>query len=401
MSKKLPEGWKEYKLRDLAIVSSGQGAPQRDEHYGTDGLPFIKAGSLEELCKLNNEDKLKKINEQVAEEHKLKIFKKDTIVFAKSGMSCMKNRIYRMNKDCYVVNHLACISCKDKSIIDSKYLTYLFRYNPPSRLIKDESYPSIRLSDIENMIIYVPEIKEQERIVSVLEKAENAIEKRESSNKLLDELAKSKFIEMFGKGDYPIVKAEDVCEYITKGTTPKGNEIFEEYADGFIPYLKVYNLSFDGTMLFNEKPQYVKSEIHNVFLARSKVYPNDVLMNIVGPPLGKFSIVPDTFKEWNINQAIAIFRATDKIKPIFLLHALKQPNVLRPFIDSAVGVRQQNLSLLQCRNLEIPLPPIELQNKFVEFVKQVDKLKFEMENSLKELEYNFNSLMQKAFNGEL
>ena len=87
---------------------------------------------------------------------------------------------------------------------------------------------------------------------------------------------------------------------------------------------------------------------------------------------------------------MAIFRATKKISPIYLLHALKQPSVLKPFIDSAVGVRQQNLSLLQCRNLQIPLPPLELQNQFADFVKQVDKLKFEVEKSLKELEDNFN-----------
>ena len=47
------------------------------------------------------------------------------------------------------------------------------------------------------------------------------------------------------------------------------------------------------------------------------------------------------------------------------------------------------------------MPPIELQNQFADFVKQTDKLKFEMEKSLKELEDNFNALMQKAFNGEL
>ena len=51
--------------------------------------------------------------------------------------------------------------------------------------------------------------------------------------------------------------------------------------------------------------------------------------------------------------------------------------------------------------IKITIPPIELQNKFADFVKQVDKLKFEMEKSLKELEDNFNSLMQKAFKGEL
>ena len=195
---------------------------------------------------------------------------------------------------------------------------------------------------------------------------------------------------MFGEEKYPLVKTEDVCEYITKGTTPKTNEIMEEYEEGLIPYLKVYNLSFDGSMLFDDKPQYVTEETHNKFLARSKVFPNDVLMNIVGPPLGKFSLVPNTFSEWNINQAMAIFRATNKINSIYLLHALKQPRVLKPFIDLAVGVRQQNLSLLQCRNLEIPLPPLELQNQFANFVKQVDKLKFEVEKSLKELEDNFN-----------
>ena len=51
--------------------------------------------------------------------------------------------------------------------------------------------------------------------------------------------------------------------------------------------------------------------------------------------------------------------------------------------------------------IKITIPPIELQNKFADFVKQVNKLKFEMEKSLKELEDNFNSLMQKAFKGEL
>ena len=52
-------------------------------------------------------------------------------------------------------------------------------------------------------------------------------------------------------------------------------------------------------------------------------------------------------------------------------------------------------------NIQVVVPPIELQNQFADFVKQVDKLKFEMEKSLKELEDNFNSLMQKAFKGEL
>lgn len=172
------------------------------------------------------------------------------------------------------------------------------------------------------------------------------------------------------------MKAQDVCHFITKGTTPKADEIFAKPFEKCIPYLKVYNLSFDGSMLFFEEPQYIDRTIHESKLARSKVYPNDVLMNIVGPPLGKFALVNNDFPEWNINQAIAIFRAREAVHPQFLLYALMQPDVLGPFLDQAQGVRQLNFSLEQCRNLEFPLPPMNEQLNFVAFVEQLDKSKY-------------------------
>ena len=68
-------------------------------------------------------------------------------------------------------------------------------------------------------------------------------------------------------------------------------------------------------------------------------------------------------------------------------------------MQTSVAINQISIPLLE--SVKVPLPPMELQNKFAEFTNQVDKLKFEMEKSLKELEDNFNSLMQKAFKGEL
>ena len=70
-------------------------------------------------------------------------------------------------------------------------------------------------------------------------------------------------------------------------------------------------------------------------------------------------------------------------------------------IATSGGATREAITKQQVENLEVIVPPIELQNKFADFVKQVDKLKFEMEKSLKELEDNFNSLMEKAFNEEL
>ena len=257
---------------------------------------------------------------------------------------------------------------------------------------KGVAQKGIYLKEVSDIDIYIPDISNQEIIINKLDKVNTIIKLRQEELLALDNLIKARFVELFECGDHEIVKASDVCDFITKGTTPPTGEITEEYENGKIPFLKVYNLSFTGEMLFDENPQYILAETHNGKLARSKVYPNDVLMNIVGPPL-----VTDEFEEWNINQAIAIFRAKERILPRFLLHALMQPKVLEPFIGQAVGIRQQNLSLEQCRNLQFPLPSLEEQKSFVEFAEQLDKSKVAVQKALDETQMLFDSLMQEYF----
>lgn len=255
----------------------------------------------------------------------------------------------------------------------------------------------IKLGNLTDAMIELPDVEIQKKIVNILSKTKGVLDSRSHQIDMLDNLIKARFVELFECGDHEIVKASDVCDFITKGTTPPTGEITEEYENGKIPFLKVYNLSFTGEMLFDENPQYILAETHNGKLARSKVYPNDVLMNIVGPPLGKFTLVTDEFEEWNINQAIAIFRAKERILPRFLLHALMQPKVLEPFIGQAVGIRQQNLSLEQCRNLQFPLPSLEEQKSFVEFAEQLDKSKVVVQKAFDETQMLYDSLLQEFF----
>ncbi len=259
------------------------------------------------------------------------------------------------------------------------------------------TFKAIGRKVLEETLIPAYGFEQQHSCAVNLEIVDAVIQMRRQEVLKLDEFIKARFVELFGNGNHKIVKAAEVCDFITKGTTPPTGEISEEYGEEMVPFLKVYNLSFTGELLFNDNPQYISKETHNGKLARSKVYPNDVLMNIVGPPLGKFSIVTDEFEEWNINQAIAIFRAKERILPRFLLHALMQPTVLEPFIGQAVGIRQQNLSLEQCRNLQFPLPSIEEQKAFVAFAEQLDKSKVAVQKSLDEAQLLFDSLMQKYF----
>lgn len=279
-------------------------------------------------------------------------------------------------EECCIGRGLAALT-PDRSKVSLEFIYWVLKWKKAELNSKGtgSTFKAISRKVLEETLVPAIDFEKQYEYVEILGKTYSVIKKYKKELNCLDGLIKARFVELFECGDHEIVKASDVCDFITKGTTPPTGEITEEYENGKIPFLKVYNLSFTGEMLFDENPQYILAETHNGKLARSKVYPNDVLMNIVGPPLGKFTLVTDEFEEWNINQAIAIFRAKERILPRFLLHALMQPKVLEPFIGQAVGIRQQNLSLEQCRNLQFPLPSLEEQKSFVEFAEQLDKSK--------------------------
>lgn len=136
------------------------------------------------------------------------------------------------------------------------------------------------------------------------------------------------------------------------------------------------------------------------------VYPNDVLMNIVGPPLGQVSVVPETFPEWNINQAIAIFRAVDGVLPGFLSFNLLSPPTqhwLKARSKTTAG--QTNLTLEVCRSLPIPLPPQAEQTALItvahEAINRVTEQARAIEISLKQSAAQRKNILKAAFSGQL
>ena len=154
--------------------------------------------------------------------------------------------------------------------------------------------------------------------------------------------------------------AEQLCEFITKGTTPPKD--VDDGGQPEVPFLRVTNLTDRGALDMRDQV-FVSSATHRGFLARSVVYPGDVLMNIVGPPLGQVATVPDTWPEWNINQAIAIFRAVDGVSPSFICSYLLS-SVAQRWLKSRAKTTagQTNLTLELCRNLPVPLPPANEQD---------------------------------------
>ncbi len=196
---------------------------------------------------------------------------------------------------------------------------------------------------------------------------------------------------------------EQICEFITKGTTPPKE--LDPHGAKTIPFLRVTNLTDQGVLDLTDEV-YVSVATHEGFLARSVVYPGDVLMNIVGPPLGQVAVVPGTFNEWNINQAIAIFRAVDGVLAQFICHYLLSPSAqqwLKARSKTTAG--QTNLTLEVCRNLPFPLPPFAEQSALVEHLlnvlNSIGSQERAIEISLRQSTAQRKNILQAAFCGQL
>lgn len=196
---------------------------------------------------------------------------------------------------------------------------------------------------------------------------------------------------------------EQICEFITKGTTPPKE--LDLHGAKTIPFLRVTNLTDQGVLDLTDEV-YISAATHQGFLARSVVYPGDVLMNIVGPPLGQVAVVPSTFDEWNINQAIAIFRAVDGLLAQFVCSYLLSPSAqqwLKARSKTTAG--QTNLTLEVCRNLPFPLPPVAEQLAVVEHLTNalhaIGSQERAIEISLKQSTAQRKNILQAAFAGQL
>lgn len=194
--------------------------------------------------------------------------------------------------------------------------------------------------------------------------------------------------------------ASEACAKVQSGGTPKGGFLTDE-----IPFLKVYNI-VDQKVAFDYKSQYISAEVHTTELRKSQVLPGDVLMNIVGPPLGKVAIVPPEHAAWNINQAITLFRPSARISSKWIYFVLCEGAPIRDVLNRTKGsVGQINISLSQCRAFELPVPPLAEQTEIVRRVETLfafaDRLEARLQAAQTAADRLTPSLLAKAFRGEL
>lgn len=184
-------------------------------------------------------------------------------------------------------------------------------------------------------------------------------------------------MEQFGDGNYPLRSIKDMADIVTKGTTP--TTLGFEFVSSGVSFVKVENITATGQILKDDL-MHVTKECHEK-LARSQLCEGDILFSIAGA-IGRTAIVPADILPANTNQALAIIRLKKDVDILktYLLAALSSPYVESQYNDQKKGIAQINLTLKNISDLQIPIPPIEKQERFVTIVRQSDKSKFAVLN---------------------
>jgi type I restriction enzyme, S subunit len=201
------------------------------------------------------------------------------------------------------------------------------------------------------------------------------------------------------KGRWPIKRLGDLCELITKGTTP--TSVGFEFVNDGINFIKVESITENGQFV-QSKLAKISKECHNT-LRRSQLKVGDILFSIAGA-LGRTAYVTENLIPANTNQALAIIRLkkSDTILTEFVLMALSTGVVLEQIEKFKGGVAQLNLSLAQVQEFSIQIPPLLEQKRIVRLLNEafdgIATARAHAERNLQNARALFDSYIQELLN---
>jgi type I restriction enzyme S subunit len=255
--------------------------------------------------------------------------------------------------------------------------------------------PHVSKNILESIEIPYRPLVEQKRIAAILDMADAVRRKRQETIRLLDEFLRSVFLEMFGdpvrneKG-WEELKLSKVGE-INRGVSKHRPRNAPELLGGNYPLIQTGDVANSGLYIREFNQTYSEAG-----LKQSKMWKKGTLCITIAANIAKASILafdacfPDS---------VVGFNANEKTNNIFIYYWFK---FFQKIIEAnAPESAQKNINLSILNNLSVIVPPIKLQNEFAQIVEKTEQKKLLLEKSLTEMENSFNSMMQKAFRGEL
>jgi type I restriction enzyme S subunit len=344
----------------------------------------------------------------------LKRLARGDIIIEKSGGSPTQpvgRVVYFDSEEIFLCNNFTAILRPKKEQVFPKYLHYLLFVGHQFGLTsafqnKTTGIINLQLTKyLEGIKIPLPPLPQQQKIANILDAADALRQKDKALLAKYDELTQALFLDMFGdpvsnpKGwEMKLVENLASNEKNSVKAGPFGSSLKKEFyvQSGY----KIYgqeqvikdDMSFGNYYIDEKKYKELES---------CKVKEGDILVSLVGT-YGKISIIPKVFEEGVINPRLMKISPNMKIiRPDFLKILLQSVFVTRQLKSQSRGGTMDIINVGIIRKVIVPLPPINLQNQFAERVQVIVQQKAIAQQSLEKSEALFNSLLQKAFKGEL
>ena len=371
------------KLGELANIMTGNTPSVKvNEYYDSNDIPFIKPDSFKSHFKLEANSFISN-----KAETKARIVGANCIlvscigIIGKVGITSQK-----------VAFNQQINSLKVKPHYDIEYIAYnlIFNKDRLQGICNSAVVPLINKSQFSNFEISInKDIIIQRDIKSKLNLLSSIIINNKKRLLLLDDIVKSRFVEMFGDPNATRTKYKLVPIHMVTDCMVPGRDKPKSFT-GDIPWITINDLNINGYT--NKSKLGLGLTIDEVKEVNRKCVPQgSVLMSCVGN-LGLCSIAS---VDVVINQQLHSYQCNEFINNLYLMYYLSFKNTYMNKIASSTTVLYMNKNA--CNNIPVLLPPIELQISFAKYLNRINKLKSDVQKSIDETQLLMDSLMQEYF----
>ena len=389
------ENIKRVQLSEIAeLITKGTTPTTLGYEFQDEGVNFLKIECFDELGNYLP-DKAAHISEECNEKLKRSQLKTGDVLFSIAGAIGRVGIVAEEMLPANTNQALAIIRINR----DDVYLPYI-KLILTSPIVKKQferkkqgvAQLNLSLKDINEISIPLPNKEKQIEYADLFDKISRILDQRNKELESLDELIKARFVELFGdyyKNHVNEKQLDEICDFIDyRGKTPEKSE------EG-IPLITAKNVKDNRFTI--EPQEFIPEENYDEVMTRGFPRVNDVLFTTEAP-LGNVCRIPNVYDKFCVGQRLITMQPHEGVlNSEYLEHALAsnefQDKMWQKSSGSTVkGIRSKLLVLLT-----IPVPPIELQNQFRDFLIQVDKSKVAVKKSLDETQVLFESLMQEYF----
>jgi type I restriction enzyme, S subunit len=393
-------------MREVALGSVcdiKNGYAFKSTEFKDEGVPLLRISSFDN-GPVYFDDRTVYVDEEYLETKSTFKVEKGDVLIALSGATTGKYGLYTSDEPSLLNQRIGLLKSGASKELDDKYF-YFYLSVLQSEILRKAggaAQPNISTKAIGELKIPLPPLDQQKQIASILDTADTYRQKTKALIDKYDALTQSLFLEMFGdKKKFERVQLQSVVankKDFVDGPFGSNLKVSDQTQEG-VRLIQINNI---GVGEFRDKVQRYTSEKKYQDIIRHNVKAGDIVVAKMGEPLGRACLVPEFInKGLVVADCMRIRVNLDMWSNLFVMFFLNSIDAKQQINNLSHGSTRVRINLTMLRQLEIPHPTVSLQNQFAERVKAIEAQKALAQQELDKADNLFNSLLQKAFKGEL